>query len=156
MFGYSCHCTTLGYQNINADYAGYAQRRLEEKHPGAVALFVNGCSGDQNPYPRRTVELAHTHGQTLATAVEAALETTLKGVTGSISAAYREIPLAYDGPVTRETLQEQQKSADKLSSSKATRLLSQLDREGSLPRNLPIPRTGSPFGESHYVGVSGR
>ena len=139
MFGYSCHCTTLGYQNINADYAGYAQKRLEEKHPGAVALFVNGCSGDQNPYPRRTVELAQTHGQTLATAVEAALETTLKNVTGPIAAAYREIPLAYDGPVSRETLQEQQKSADKLVASKATRLLSQWEREGALPENYPYP-----------------
>jgi neutral ceramidase len=139
MFGYSCHCTTLGYQSINADYAGYAQRQLEQKHPGAVALFVNGCSGDQNPYPRRSVELAQTHGQSLATAVDAALEATLKNVTGPIAAAYREIPLAYEGPVTRESLQEQQKSTDKLTASKATRLLTQLEREGSLPENYPYP-----------------
>jgi neutral ceramidase len=139
MFGYSCHCTTLGYQNINADYAGYAQQRLEEKHPGAVALFMNGCSGDQNPYPRRSVELAQIHGQTLSTAVDAALETTLKTVSGPIAAAYREIPLAYDGPVNRETLQEQQNSTDKLVASKAKRLLSQLEREGSLPETYPYP-----------------
>ncbi len=139
MFGYACHCTTLGYQNINADYAGYAQRQLEQKHPGTVALFVNGCSGDQNPYPRRSVELAQTHGQTLATAVDAALETTLKSVTGGISAAYREIPLAYEGPVNRETLQEEQKSTDKLKAAKATRLLAQLERDGSLPETYPYP-----------------
>jgi neutral ceramidase len=139
MFGYSCHCTTLGYQNINADYAGYAQRQLEQRHPGAVALFVNGCSGDQNPYPRRSVELAQIHGQTLATAVDAALETTLKSVTGPISAAYREIPLAYDGPVNRETLQADLKSTDKLTASRATRLLAQLEREGSLPETYPYP-----------------
>lgn len=139
LFGYSCHCTTLGYQNINADYAGYAQQRIEQKHPGAVALFVNGCSGDQNPYPRRSVELAQTHGQTLATAVDAALETTLRNVTGPIAAAYREIPLAYDGPVTRETLQQDQRAADKLTASRATRLLAQLERDGSLPETYPYP-----------------
>jgi len=26
MFGYSCHNTTLGAYEINADYAGYARR----------------------------------------------------------------------------------------------------------------------------------
>lgn len=80
MFGYACHCTTLGHQKFSGDYAGYAKERIETAHPGVVALFMNGCSGDQNPYPRRTVELAETHGTTLATAVEAALTTTLRPV----------------------------------------------------------------------------
>jgi neutral ceramidase len=33
-------------------------------------VCMNGCSGDQNPYPRRTMELAQTHGKSLATSVE--------------------------------------------------------------------------------------
>ncbi len=116
IFGYACHCTTLGHQKFSGDYAGYAQQGIEQAHPGAVALFMNGCSGDQNPYPRRTMELARTHGQTLATAVESALQTRLQRLTGPIRAAYREIPLAYD------TLPSQR-----------------LEREGSLPTTYPYP-----------------
>ena len=74
VFGYSCHCTTLGHQKFSGDYAGYAQQYLQEAHPSAVAMFMNGCSGDQNPYPRRSMELAQTHGRSLATAVDAALK----------------------------------------------------------------------------------
>jgi sugar lactone lactonase YvrE len=74
MFGYACHNTTLGYLRWSGDYAGYAQQYLEEDHPGVVALFLMGCGGDQNPYPRRELRYAEAHGRTLATAVEAAIE----------------------------------------------------------------------------------
>jgi len=53
LFGYACHNTCLGEFQYCGDYAGYAQEYLQENRPGFVALFMNGCSGDQNPYPRR-------------------------------------------------------------------------------------------------------
>ncbi len=147
LFGYSCHCTTLGHQKFSGDYAGYAQAALEEAHPGAVALFVNGCSGDQNPYPRKTVELARTHGQTLATAVEAALTTKLRGLKGSLRTAYREIPLAYDKIPTREELLEEQKSSDKWVSSHATRLLARMQDAEPLSPVYPYPVQVVRFGD---------
>ncbi|MBM3460423.1 MAG: hypothetical protein FJX77_18025, partial [Armatimonadetes bacterium] len=52
-FGYACHPTTLGDGNWCGDYPGFAQIRLEQSNPGAVALFWTGCGGDQNPLPRR-------------------------------------------------------------------------------------------------------
>ena len=70
IFGYSCHCTVLGHQKFSGDYAGYAQQEIEKTHPDAVAMFANGCSGDQNPYPRKTMELAQTHGKSLATSTQ--------------------------------------------------------------------------------------
>jgi hypothetical protein len=54
MFGYACHNTVLGLYDLNGDYAGWAQHYLEEAHPNMTALFVIGCGGDQNPYPRRS------------------------------------------------------------------------------------------------------
>lgn len=139
VFGYACHCTTLGHQKISGDYAGYAQANLEAAHPGAVALFMNGCSGDQNPYPRKTMELAQIHGQSLATAVEAALETTPRELTGNLRGAYREIPLTYDSLPTREQLLEEQQSKDKWVAIHATRLLERIDEDGPLPANYPYP-----------------
>lgn len=54
LFGYACHNTTLGgdFYEVDGDYAGFAQRTLEEKFPGTVAMFLQLCGGDQNPKPR--------------------------------------------------------------------------------------------------------
>ena len=62
LFGYACHNTTLTgevYQ-ISGDYAGFAAAALEERHPGATALFMELCGADQNPSPREH----HRAGQT--------------------------------------------------------------------------------------------
>lgn len=80
MFGYSCHNTTMGFMRWLGDYAGYAQEYFEADHPGVTALFMNGCSGDQNPYPRSFLLMAKKHGRSLATAVDAALETNQRQV----------------------------------------------------------------------------
>lgn len=139
VFGYACHCTTLGHQKFSGDYAGYAQQEIEKAHPDAVAIFANGCSGDQNPYPRRTMELAQKHGQSLATSVQAALETHMQRLTGPIRAAYREIPLAYDTLPTKEQLLEEQKSTNKWMATHATRVLQRIADEGPLPTTYPYP-----------------
>ena len=139
VFGYSCHCTTLGLQKFSGDYAGYAQKFLQEAHPTAVAMFVNGCSGDQNPYPRTTTVLAETHGRTLATAVEAALTTIKKPLTGSIRAAFREIPLAYDKLPTREELLAEKASKDKYTAQHGERVLAKLEADGKLAPDYPYP-----------------
>jgi hypothetical protein len=75
LFGYACHNTTMGFLKWLGDYAGYAQQYFQEDHPQVTALFMMGCSADQNPYPRSQLGYAQKHGRSLATAVEAALET---------------------------------------------------------------------------------
>src|SRR5262245_13343945 len=67
VFGTACHNTTLTGNNyrISGDYAGYAQTYVEEQYRGVQAMFVAGCGGDANPYPRGTVELAREHGTNL-------------------------------------------------------------------------------------------
>ena len=139
MFGYACHCTTMGHQKFNGDYAGYAQGFIEQAHPGAVAMFMNGCSGDQNPYPRRKLEYAEAHGRTLALAVETALSTEPRTLKGPIRAVLREIPLTFDTLPTRAELETRAKSADKLDASLAVNLLGRLDAGETLPTNYPYP-----------------
>ena len=92
LFGYACHNTTLGGDNyfISGDYAGFAQSYVEEDMPGTMALFMTGCAGDQNPYPRGTIELARQHGRTLADAVMRALSRPMKPV-GSQVRTEREV-----------------------------------------------------------------
>lgn len=103
LFGYACHNTSLGFFNYCGDYAGFAQEYLQEHRPGFTALFLMGCGGDQNPYPRRSdvvpgvtdLELSMQHGRSLSNAVEMALTVNPRPVSGPIRAAYEEIPLSY-------------------------------------------------------------
>lgn len=139
MFGYACHCTTLNHQRFNGDYAGHAQAMIEAAHPGAVALFMNGCSGDQNPYPRRKFELAEAHGRTLSLAVETALETPPRALHGSIQAALREIPLKFERTPARPELEERARGSDKLDAQLARHLLGQFDAGETLMTEYPYP-----------------
>jgi neutral ceramidase len=101
VFGYACHNTTMAFRRWLGDYAGYAQEYLEADHPGTTALFMMGCAGDQNPYPRRQLVYAQRHGRTLATAVEAAIEADQnpprhqRPVTGLIRAALERVDLPF-------------------------------------------------------------
>lgn len=90
VFGYACHNTTLTgeHYQISGDYAGFAQHYLEEVYPGATALFLALCGGDQNPNPRGTVELAQRHGRELAEAVQQVLAGEMKQVSGKIQTAF--------------------------------------------------------------------
>jgi neutral ceramidase len=85
------------------------------------------------------MELAQTHGKSLAISVEAALTTNMKRLTGPIRAAYREIPLAYDKLPTKEQLLEEQKSTNKWQATHATRVLQRIADEGPLKPTYPYP-----------------
>jgi len=147
VFGYACHNTTLGFYQMNGDYAGYAQHYLEEAHPGMVAMFMMGCGGDQNPYPRRTLELAKQHGRTLATAVEAGLETPKRAITGSLKMAFATAELEYAEAPTKDELLEQAQSTNKYDQRYAERLLKELD-EGTLITSYPAPVQVVRFGDA--------
>lgn len=104
VFGYACHNTTMGFYRWLGDYAGYAQEYFEADHPGVTALFMMGCGGDQNPYPRSELKYAKMHGRSLATSVEAALETnqgTLRHqrpIDGAIQVAMGTVDLEFSDP----------------------------------------------------------
>lgn len=96
VFGYACHATVLSFQSWCADYPGFAQTALEERHPGTVALFWAGCGADQNPLPRRTVELARDYGRQLADAVDAVLAGPAPApLPPRLEASLAEIPLRF-------------------------------------------------------------
>jgi len=95
VFGYACHNTTMGFRQIYGDYAGYAQKYFEQDHPGTTALFMMGCGGDQNPYPRSTLILAQKHGRSLAMAIEAALVTEQTPLHGPLRSNMKIVDLEF-------------------------------------------------------------
>jgi hypothetical protein len=139
LFGYACHNTTLSFYEWCGDYAGFAQQFLEEDHPGAVAMFMQGCAGDQNPYPRGKVEHVQFHGRALASAVEAAISATSTRVEGPLACAKAEVALEFAPQPDRAAFEERAKSADKLLAGHAQRMLARLAAEGALPTSYPYP-----------------
>jgi neutral ceramidase len=139
LFGYACHNTTLGFYQFCGDYAGFAQQYLQEANPESTALFVLGCGGDQNPYPRGTLELAQQHGRSLANAVAAALDTEATSLTGRLQSALEIATLEYQTPPSREHLLKQAESTDAYDRQHAERLLNQLETEGRIRDSYDCP-----------------
>jgi hypothetical protein len=137
--GYACHATVLSFYQWCGDYPGFAQLELEKAHPGAVALFWAGCGGDQNPLPRRSVELAERYGKQLADGVEAVLKKPLTPVRGTLATAYTEIDLPFAELPSREQLLKDSASDNRYTAARAKKLLQQLEREKSLRAAYPYP-----------------
>lgn len=148
LFGYACHATTMGDMKIHGDWPGYAQAYFEKDHPGVMAAFLNGASGDQNPYPRRIEVFLERHGQSMATAIEAALETRAQPLTGPLQSAIAWPEIAYDTPPNREQLLEEAKSKDGYDAYRAKMILATLDHNGKLPESYPVPVQVIRFGDT--------
>ncbi len=133
LFGYACHATTLSFQQLCGDYPGFAQQYVEDAHEGVVAMFINGCSGDQNPYPRRTLELAQQHGRALANGVETALETkNVRELKGPLRAALDRATLKFAEPPSRQQIAVMVASSNKYERFHGETLLQQLDESGKI------------------------
>ncbi|MCA9077598.1 MAG: neutral/alkaline non-lysosomal ceramidase N-terminal domain-containing protein [Planctomycetaceae bacterium] len=150
LFGYACHNTTLAFYQYCGDYAGFAHQYLEESHPGATALFVMGCGGDQNPYPRHGPEgLDHCnrHGRELADAVVHAIESPQTEVHGPLRVAYTDVTLDLESPPSREQLEAQRTGDDTYPDRKARYLQSQLEKHGQIATTQNCPLQAARFGD---------
>jgi neutral ceramidase len=104
-----------------------------------VAMFWAGCGGDQNPLPRRTVELAKDYGKQLAAAVDEVLDRKMAPLKSSLSTQYREIDLPLSTPPTREQVESDAKSKNRYIAARAKMFVKQLDAGHSLPNSYPYP-----------------
>ena len=134
VFGYACHNTTLPATIVqyHGDYAGVAQGALEQRHPGATAMFVAGCGADVNPMPRGTMELVAAHGAALADAVDRALKTT-RPVAASLRSSYDTVDLPFAGEAARERWRSQLKIDAVYMQRHAAVMKTFMEREGRLP-----------------------
>jgi neutral ceramidase len=140
LFGYACHNTTLSGYEFCGDYAGFAQEYIEQAHPGTTAMFMAGCGGDQNPYPRggpNTLDYCKQHGRALANGVEAALAPRARPVTGPIHAAIDTVMLDFAPPPSREQLEASAKSENKYVRRHAQVLLEELEKNGKIRTTYP-------------------
>ncbi|MDA0589572.1 MAG: neutral/alkaline non-lysosomal ceramidase N-terminal domain-containing protein [Planctomycetota bacterium] len=139
VFGYACHNTVTGDYAWSGDYAGFAQLYLEDRHPGCVAMFHTGCGADQNPLPRRKIELAMKYGRMLATSVDEVLGSEMKPVSGRLTTKFKEVDLEFATLPSKERLAEDAQSSSYFVRNRANFLTRQWDELGHLQKEYPYP-----------------
>ncbi|MCI0357659.1 MAG: neutral/alkaline non-lysosomal ceramidase N-terminal domain-containing protein [Planctomycetaceae bacterium] len=143
VFGAASHNTTLGPRDyeISGDYAGHAQRQIEAELPGVQAMFILGCAGDANPYPRGTHEIATQHGKELATEVlrVAKEKEKLAPVRGQLRTAWGQATLPLATPPSRDELEKQAADRGGTGPWIAQQMLARLDRGEKLPTEFTCP-----------------
>ncbi len=139
VFGYACHNTTLSFYQWCGDYAGFAQAALEQRHEGTTAMFFSGCGADQNPLPRRKVELAQDYGRQLADAVDAVLSRPAKPLAATVQMRFAERDLTFDKPPTREALTKKVEKGHAYEKRWARRHLAMLDKGEPFITEYPCP-----------------
>jgi neutral ceramidase len=138
LFGYACHCTTLGgeFNKICGEWAGYACDEIEQQSPGAVALAIIGCGADANPEPRRNLDDAKQHGAAAGREVDRLIKSTLTPLPGRIASRFKRIELPLEPLPGRAKLEEQTKQRGATGFFART-LIERLDRGESLPTTVP-------------------
>jgi putative membrane-bound dehydrogenase-like protein len=109
---YACHCTTIAPQEnqVDGDWAGYAQAAIEADNPGCVALTVIGCGADANPTSRTNPGTARAHGRALADEVARLLRGPWIPLTGPPRVALERLTLPLDTLPTVEELERLMKT----------------------------------------------
>jgi hypothetical protein len=141
LFGYACHNTTLrpDMMKIDADYAGYAQDRIEADNPGAVAMFVTGCAGDADPHPFGTVTMAKDHGEELGSAVKFVLDhpNWWTPLAGDLRAAFVETTIRFGGPTDRATYEKLRNDSNSGRRRHAERMIEAFDKGRPIRSEYP-------------------
>lgn len=145
---YACHNTTIdpAINKVDGDWAGAAQKAIEEANPGCVALTILGCGADQNPNPRRSPELAQAHGQELANEVARLLKGDWKPISEPPATALERCELPFDTLPTRAELEELAAKGGPPGHN-AEIQLARWDRDGKLEEALPYSVQAWRFGD---------
>lgn len=145
LFGYSCHTTALGGLSINGDYAGFAQRALEETYPDSTAIFVQNCGGDANPLPRirgrdqAAIQLAAIYGEVLAEAVKQVVDGKMAAITGSLQVAFEQTELILQVGPGLEELRQSLPNSSGMARREIELWIAQYEQLGSPPDRVNYP-----------------
>ncbi len=140
VFGCACHNTAMGpTRQVNGDYSGFAQKKLETDHPDTVALFLTGCGGDQDPAPRSSDEDPSQRGLGLAAAVEAGLAAQPVLLGANLSTNLGVCPLAFAPLPPRADLEVRANSPDGFLARHAKWVLKEWPNPGDKPPDYPLP-----------------
>jgi len=137
------------------DFAGYAQSLVQQRYASVQAMFVIGCGGDANPYPRGTLDAARKHGTELGSEVCRLMETKLRPVRGPLKCIFdfADLPLQQ---FSRAELEKLAAGGNNLQKETAGKMIASLERGESLLTKYRAPVAVWQFGNDlTFVGLSG-
>lgn len=158
LFGCACHNTTLTGQHysVSGDYAGFAQAHLQNAHPGVQTLFMAGCGGDANPYPRGTEDYARDHGAALGKEVTRVLGGKLQPVRGPLRTLFERAALPFQEPPPIEEVRKIAASGPGYKQGVAKQILRALEKGEKPPASYTAPVALWQFGNDlTLVALSG-
>lgn len=107
VYSYAAHATVLtsGYM-YSGDYPGITSAMLERYGSSnrSVWLYVAGCGGDQNIYPRGTVETLRKHAANLTAVVQRVVTTGGMDIGRGMGVAHSFLSLPFRTATTRKEL----------------------------------------------------
>jgi len=152
-FSYACHCVTLSHNQVGGDWAGFAQKRIQELFPGSIALASVGCGADSDPNSGVTggnVEVCARQGDQIAVEIQRLLATDLKPVRGQPELHYTRVDLALAPARSRAEWEARAKRPDAVGHH-ARLNLERLNRGGTLPDRINYPVQSWVFGDDLAV-----
>lgn len=158
LFGAACHNTTLGsrHSDISGDFAGYARSWVEREFPGVQAMFMQGCAGDANPFPRGEEAIARKHGADLGQEVLRVLKAELQSVGGPLQTRLESVDLPLQSQLTKPDIVRLRAGRGGWRSFVADRMLETLEQDGKLLDAYSTPIALWQFGDDlTLVGLSG-
>lgn len=138
-FGYACHATVVSFYDWSGDYPGYAQIELEKELPETISMFWAGCGADQNPLPRRSVELSQGYGKQLAQTVVSVLAGPMQKLEGNLSSTYGEVEIGFSHIPSEEELTKDATSTDLFVAARAKLMLEDVKQGKGVRTTYPYP-----------------
>lgn len=158
LFQSACHNTTLGgdIYEICGDFAGFAQQHVQEQNPGVQAMFMIGCGGDANPYPRGTMALSRQHGAELGKEVLRVLGTKLVPVRGPLNVQFDRVDIPLLPAKTADELRQLAEKGPGHQRGVFKSQLETIEKGGKPPTHYNAPLAVWQFGgDLTLVGLSG-
>jgi len=149
LVNYACHGTTLpgDVNQLHGDWMGEAQKLIEAKYPGAVALMAIGAGADANPQPRGKMDHIKMHAKEISDQVEKLLTSAqLQPLTAPPTGRMKWVKLPFSNVPTIPELIKQ--SEDKTVRGYYARLaLDRIARGQHIPVELDYPVQTWSFGK---------
>jgi putative membrane-bound dehydrogenase-like protein len=148
-FSYACHCVTLSDNKISGDWAGFAQKRIQELFPGALALASVGCGADSNPSSGVTganVEVCAKQGDEIAREIKRLLGDGMKPIRALPEARCTRVDLPLKQARSRAEWEARAQQQDAIGHHARVNL-ERLDRGQLLPETINYPIQTWTFGE---------
>ncbi len=159
MYGMSAHATVLTTNNqYSGDYPSAVSTALEARFPHSTWLYLPGCGGDINIYPRGTVDLLKLHRDIIESEVRRVVETESSItpiISHVVSAKHTQLRLPFRTRLGYTNLRRHAQSGDRATKRSAEKLLHGMGRGDKTAGSYEVPMSVWQIGRVKMLFLGG-